>query len=193
MTKNEFIKHYSITDTTPIDPSRKSLPAEAFSSAIAEFMEERFGGAVKVRCDTISAQAILVCAEYAAFFLKTLLTDVYGRAFLNIDIKSDESGLHIVIGAEDKLPVSEQEMRELIRLARNAGFEISCDSGTIMLSVAFSPATVRRVYAVSIFDGKRVMLGKLVEIFCHGELMSAEPSPEPILTDPINRKGNDKK
>jgi hypothetical protein len=193
MTKNEFIKQYEISEAVPIDPSKKALPAEAFSSAITEFLEARFSGAVRVECDRISAQSILVCAEYVAFFLKRLLTDVYGRVLLTVNLKSDTDGLHIIISADEDLPLTESEIRELIRHARNGGFNVMVYSNAIALSVGFSPASVRRVYAVSIYDGKRIMLGKLVEIFYQGELMNADPKPLPQTPEPIKKKSTKKK
>ena len=187
MNKNEFIKQYKITDATPIDPSRKALPAAGFSSAIAEFMEERFRGAARVECDNVPATPIFVCAEYAAFFFKALLTDIYGRAFLNIKIAADQKEMSILIEAND-LPITDGEMRDLIRLARNAGFKILPEENTIRLTIEFSPIAIHRVYTVSIIDGKRIMLGKMVEIFCHGELLDPDPKPLTPMPKPIKKQ-----
>ncbi len=187
MTKKEFIDRHEISDAVPLDPSRKTLPAEAFASALEEFLEGRFYGAIKVRLDMISAQSILICAEYAAYFFKTLLTDIYGRAFLYVNIESDDKGLNILISADDALPLSESEMRRLIRIARNAGFDIRPEPCSIKLSVAFSHAAIRRVYAVSVVDGRRIMLGKLIEIFYQGEPMPAEPKPRQRMREPVTK------
>ena len=192
MNKNEFIKQYKITDATPIDPSRKALPAAGFSSAISEFMEERFRGAARVECDNIPSTPIFLCAEYAAFFFKALLTDIYGRAFLNVKITSDQKEMSILIEA-DELPITDSEMRDLIRLARNAGFKIMPKANTIGLSVEFSPIAIHRVYTVSIIDGKRIMLGKMVEIFCHGELLDPDPKPLTPMPKPISKRKTTKK
>ncbi len=188
MTKKDFIQRYSIANAEPVDPSKRALPAEAFSSAIVEFMEKRFVGAVRIECDNISAQSISVCAEYVAHFFKTLLTDVYGRVLLNINIHSDGEGLHINVSADGALPISDVEMCSLIRLARNGGFEIYPASDSIRLSVGFSPTAPRRVYAVTIMDGRRVMLGKLIEIFCHGELLDPDPPPPQPMPEPIKKR-----
>ena len=188
MTKNEFIQHHSIADASPLDPSKRALPAEAFSVAILEFMENKFKGAIKVECDNISAQSILICAEYVALFFKTLLIDVYGRVFLHLKIYSDEGGLHMNITADGELPLTDMEMRDLIRQARNGGLDILPDENSIKLSASFHPAVFKRVYAVSIMDGRRIMLGKLVEIFCHGELFNPDPPPPPPSPAPIKKK-----
>ena len=123
MTQNEFIKYYSIADAEPVDPSKKAIPAESFSSAIEEFVNQRFPAAVRVKCGNVTAQSILVCCEYVAYFFKTLITDIYGRVMLNIEIHSDGKGLYVDIHTDGELPLTDKELRQLIRLARNGGFE----------------------------------------------------------------------
>lgn len=188
MTKKEFIIQHEIADAMPVDPSRKTLPAESLSLGIMEFMEHKFSGAIRVGCDDVSAQSVSVCAEYLAFFFKTLLTDIYGRAFLTMDISSDEKGLNMMIRSDAPLPLTDSEMRELIRLARNSGLEILPDTDTIKLTVGFSPVVYRRVYATNIKDGRRIMIGKLIEIFCHGELMNTDPPPPRRMPKPIEKR-----
>lgn len=193
MTKKEFIIQHEISDAVPIDPSKKTLPAESLSLGIWEFMEHKFSGAIKVSCGDISAQSVSVCAEYLAFFFKTLLTDIYGRVFLTMDITSDEQGLNLMIRSDAPLPLTDSEMRQLIRLARNGGLEILPDTDSIKLTVGFSPVAYRRVYATSIRDGRRIMIGKLIEIFCHGELMNTDPPPPRKMPKPIEKRPTRKK
>ena len=113
----------------------------------------------------ISSNAILVSAEYAAYFFKMLLTYIYGRTFLNIDISCDKQNLILMVSADDKLPLTESEMRFLIKTARNAGMEIYPVENEIKLTISFSKAAPYRVYAISVGDGKRVMLSKFNEMF----------------------------
>lgn len=168
MIKTEFINKYKLSDAVPMDPTSRTVPAEAFAESLKEFMNDRFRGIARVRTDTISAEAVLVSAEYAAHFFKTLLTYVYGRVFLNIDISCDRHGLVMLITSEEELPLTDTELRFLIKTARNAGMEIYPDERKIKLTLSFSKAALHRVYAVSVGDGKRVMLGKLNEIFYCG-------------------------
>ena len=163
--KTKFISKYQLSDATPMDPTIRSLPAEAFSAAIEEFINDRFGGIARVRSRDLSAEAVLVSADYAAYFFKMLLTYVYGKVFLNFDISCDRQGLTILITSEEDLPLTDSELRFLIKTARNAGMEIYPNGQRIELTLAFSRAALHRVYAVSVADGKRIMLGKLTEIF----------------------------
>lgn len=193
MTKKEFIQYYSIADAEPIDPSRRALPAEAFSAALIEFMENRFPSVVRVSCEKISAQSVLLCAEYVAAFFKSLITYVYGRAVINIDIVTDNDHLILYITADGGLPITDSELRSLVKLARNGGFEFYLTGDSIKLTASFSPTAVRRVYAVNIVDGRGVMLGKLVEIFCYGDLINPDPPPPRPMPEPIRKRTRKRK
>ena len=192
MTKQEFIDHYEIKDALPVDPSKKLIPAEAFYSAVRMFIDERFRGAAVASYANISSQSVLICADYAAYFLKMLLFYVYGREMLTISAESNDEALSIIISAENYLPLTQSEMNSLIRLARNAGMEIYPDKKSIRLTVAFSPAQVRRVYAVSVSDGEKLMVKKLVEIFYCGEPISLDATTC-LLTERKRRSKENKK
>ncbi len=168
MLKNEFLNKYEFSDAVPMDPTARTVPAEAFAAALEEFMNDRFRGIARVKADMISAETVLVSAEYAAYFFKTLLTYIYGRVFLNIDVSCDAIGLVMLITSEEDFPLTDEELRFLIKTARNAGMEIYPKNREIKLILKFSKAALRRVYAISVSDGKRVMISKLCEIFYCG-------------------------
>ena len=161
--------------------------------AIAEFINHQFDGIIRVEYDNITAQSISVCADYVAYFFKTLIADIYGRVILNMNIASDENSLRILISSDANLPLSDNEIRRLIKLARNGGFEVYPDSDSIILSTELVSTLSQRVYAVSIMDGKRIMFGKMVEIFCHGELLNSDPKPLPSPPPPIKKRPTRKK
>lgn len=168
MLKGDFESRYELSDAVPMDPTARTVPAEAFASALEEFMYDRFRGISRVRMTAISADAILVSAEYAAYFFKMLLKYIYGRVFINIDISSNNKGLVILISSDTELPLTDSEKRFLIKTARNAGMEIYPTDSGFKLTRAFSDAAIHHVYAISVFDGKKVILGKLCEIFYCG-------------------------
>ena len=168
MEKNEFIRKYQLSDTVPVDPTLKTIPAEAFVSALKEFIYERFRGIARVNFDNVSCESVLISAEYAAYFFRTLLTYVYGRVFIDIKVSSDSQYLTMIIDSDEELPITDSELRFLVKTARNAGMEFYLQDNKIKLKLAFSKAAIYRIYAVSVSDGKRVMLNKLCEIFYCG-------------------------
>ena len=182
MDKKQFVKDYNIKDAVPLDPSLRVLPAEGFAQAIEEFINERFRGVARARAQVASYAGVLVSAEYTAYFFKTLLTEIYGRAFLEINISNDNEKLIIEIEYGEELPLAEKQVRNLIRTARNAGMTINLLEGTIRLSLCFSEAAIRRVYAISVNDGRRIMLSKFGELFYCGKDYPTEEMPRRVPT-----------
>ena len=188
MNKQEFIEKYNIRDALPIDPSLRVLPGEGFALGIEEFINERFRGVAKARATVSSYSGVLVCPEYVAMFFKTLFTEVYGRSFINISITSDNERLTLLIEPDEPLDLTDSQMRNLIRLARNGGMKIYPDDGKIRLTLLFSEAAIRRVYAISVGDGRSIMLSKMAEIFFSGELYSDDDKPR--TSPPAPQKKN---
>ena len=175
MNKREFISEYNIKDAMPIDPSSKVLPAEGFAVAIEEFINDKFCGVARASASVASYCGVLVCTEYVALFFKTLLAELYGRSFLNISITNDNELMNILIEHDGPLPLSDSQMRNIIRIARNGGMQIYPAEDSIRLTLKFEDAAIRKVYAISVNDGKRIMLSKLGEIFYCGEDYPHEP------------------
>lgn len=169
MDKNEFINQYKIKAAMPLDPSLRVIPGEGFALAIEEFINDRFRGVARVTAELESYGGVLVCSEYVASFFKALLAEIYGRCFLDITISSDKERMTILVKPDMPLPLEDKQMRNLIRLARNGGMRIFLEDGNIRLTLLFSDAALRRVYAISVYDGRKIMLGKFSEIFYSGE------------------------
>lgn len=168
-TKRDFIKEYNLSNAVPIDPSLKVLPAEGFALAIEDFINERFRGIAKARARVASYSGVLVSAEYVALFFKMLLAEIYGRCFLNISLSNDNDNLTILIEPDSPLPIDDSQMRSIIKATRNGGMKIYFEDDKIRLTLTFSDAAIRRVYAISVIDGRNIMLAKLSEIFFCGE------------------------
>lgn len=180
MDKQSFIKEYNIRDALPINPSTRAVPAEGFAQAIEEFINLQFRGVARAKSEVVSYAAVMVCTEYVAYFFKTLLTEIYGRCFLNVALSSSPTRLSIIIDADGELPLSEKQVRNLTRLARSARMNVFIGTKTIRLSIHFADAVRMRIYAISVNDGRRIMLGKLVELFYSGELIDTE-KPKNLL------------
>ena len=158
MQKHEYIEHHRLSNVTPHDPSGKILPVRAFTESIEEFLNEHFKGSLKVTNKAHKEEFISLSPEYAALFFKTLLCYIYGRVFLNITISAEPQGIILDIEANDDLPLTDIEKRQLIKIARKSA---------INLSLKYAQSKRYRVYAIS--DGKHRMLAKLGEIFFGGE------------------------
>ncbi len=192
MDKTSFIKEYNIRDAMPIDPASRVLPAEGMAYAIGDFINERFRGVAHAGVSVASYSGVLLCPEYMAYFFKTLFTYLYGRCFAEVEITNDNERLSILIRTEEDLPLCDREIRDLIRIARNARSEITVGSREITVALKFGDAARRHVYAISVNDGRRIMLAKLGEIFYSGEYLSADVTDSRPLPKPTRRVGNKK-
>ena len=177
MTKNDFIIKYGIADTTPIDPSHKELPAESLANGILDFMNGKFKGAVETSIDQISPRAATVCPDYMAYFFKILITAVHGREMIYLRIRTTAKNLIISIHLNSPVELDRLEERELIRAARNAGFEINLGHASLELSAKLGDASFRRVYAISIVNGKRLIMDRMLLMFCTEEKAKLGKAP----------------
>ena len=184
MDKNSFANNYLLSDAVPVDPTLTVISAEELALAIEEFINERFRGIAKVTIVPGISQSVLVCTEYMAFFFKQLLAEIYGRVFLNISISSEENRLSIFISCEEDIPLTDVQMRSIIKAARNAGLNIYPDRRLIKLTLSYADAALRRIYAISPHDGRQIMLSKLCEIFYCGRVYSTVETANTALTKP---------
>ena len=114
MQKDNFVLEHRIADAIPTDPSSKILQAGEFAKAVDDFLGSNFYGCVSVSLDNFNSESILVCADFAAYFFKLLLCDIYGRVFLKIRFSNGENELTINISCDEELPLCEDEIRFLI-------------------------------------------------------------------------------
>ena len=165
MDKISFYESYNLSDATPRSPELEIIYSDGFAAAIEEFINDRFRGIAHVSHGELNSSAVLCSTEYAAYLFKTLLAEIYGRVFLDIRISTDDNRLTILINHSEPLPLTEGEMRNIIRIARNAGMEIYLSEGSIRLTMSFADAALRRIYAANPRDSRGIMLYKLGEIF----------------------------
>lgn len=166
MQKQEYISSHGFSDALPQDPSGQILPAVAFAEAIEEFLCDHFRGSVAVKSNFTSTSLVYITPEYAALFFKMLLCYVYGRVFLSINIDDTPNGLVIEVASDSDIPLSDEEFREIIRVARNARMQIGLTRQKITLTLQHTVGKRHRVYAIS--DAKMRVLSKLGEIFFCG-------------------------
>ncbi len=163
--REDFIIKYKISDSLPTDPSAKIILALYFVEAIDEFLSENFKGCIKVSRDNLAADSVLVSGDYAAYLFKLLLTEIYGRVFLKMNIGSNDSELVMTIEADEPLPLCDSELRRIIKAARNAGMEIMPTDMSLTLTLKYNNAKSHKIYAIPPADGRLYIRSKLIEIF----------------------------
>ena len=165
MEKQQFIDKYSIGDSKPTDPTAKLVYASEFAASVEEFISDRFCAAAQVECDVKTHGRVLISDEYAAHLLKTVLTSVFGRAYLYISIKEQNRKISFSITSCEPLPLSKKETDLIIKTARNAGLKVESVDGGIFASLEFVDENQFSVYARSIIDNRTAILKTMEKIF----------------------------
>lgn len=165
MNSTEFSAAHSITDAAPQRIKKNAFTTKAFAKCVKEFIEQNFAGLAEVECDIPVNLWILISSDYAAYFFKKLLTDIYGRIFLKISLLTDEKQLTITIKSDSPFPLDYYKTNELIRQARNAGCEIlSADEGFVMTIPILKEASLS-VYAIPVDHCAQIIKRSFNNIF----------------------------
>lgn len=168
MDQNNFIETYSISDASPQRINKSVHTTMAFSHGIKEFIEENFRGLAEVEYDTSMNLSIMISPDYSAYFFKKLLSYIYGKAFVKIRVYTDDKQFNVEISSDTSLPISRQETNELIRQARNAGFEVySIDTSITMATPILKEASLS-VYAIPVERGAQIIKQSFNSIFFYG-------------------------
>lgn len=190
MTKQEFCKKYKIAYNEIVNPQKELLYSHSVAEGIKEFLNDSFRGAVEV-CSTVSPEkTVALSTEYTATFLKRLVVDVFGRVIIKIAIDSDEENMMLHISSDEPIPLCEEELHQLIKIARNAGFEFYLTEDGMLLTVKFAEDSVYYIYAIS-SQSKRRMRSKLFEMFFGGPLIGEDfDAPAVRITKRKRGKGH---
>ena len=121
--------------------------AKAFIEATKEFIEENFSALAEIEDDIKTDLLLLINAELAAKFYKELLKQVYGESFLTLRFSTDEDAIRLTITS--KSPLILKSPNELIRLSRNAGFELYPMDNGLILTISSPKDAALSVYAIS--------------------------------------------
>ena len=147
------------------DPTRRLYQASAVAEALKEFVESQFPACADVNVGLEHDGGVMLCADYLALFVKTILRSVFGNAFLTIDIKSNDDRLSMLISADKQISIPDSEINKLIRIARNTGFEVEENPAIFTAHIKFISQNEYSVYAINFSTDKKIITSKLCDIF----------------------------
>lgn len=159
-----FNTDFSISDILPTNPTHIPIGTRELIFATKDYLDNRFRGIMRVNIIDIKDKYLMVCPDYFAYFFRTLLSDIYGRAFLNIEFSVNKDKIQIIADWEN-FELSDSQTRNLIRIARNAGFEIYPNEKCIKLSAECLESVVTQIYAISPDKGYSTILESICIIF----------------------------
>ena len=152
-----FINAYSISDATPQRINKTVYTAISFALGTKEFIEENFRGLADVECEVSSNLSIMISPEFVAYFFKKLLSFIYGKTFVKIRFFTDYTRLNLEITSHSPLPIARHDMNELVRQARNAGFDVYAADRSISITTPILKEAALTVYALPTDLGTRTI------------------------------------
>lgn len=165
MDKQQYIEYYKISDTRLKDPSLQILNISSLLKALEEFLTCNFRAAVRVEGMSTSDKSVLISPEFLALFFRELICQVHGRALLQLKFHLFDNSVTMTVSADGSVPITLEDGCQLIKLANNAGMEISSQNREITLTIRYSDDALRGIYARNPELAKLFMLSKLQEIF----------------------------
>ena len=131
-----------------------TIPTASVYTAVEEFFDEYFRGAVIMEGNKYTAGYIEISPDGLAFFFKLLFKAAYGESTVFINTSSENYVFRINAKWKKRKTISEKELFELKNAARLAGFDMifsdgDADTYYAELSVKLKITKLISVYAVS--------------------------------------------
>jgi hypothetical protein len=146
--KQEYIKEHYLSDKVPDSDERCAVGAVQLSDVICGFLDANFKGAYDLDYSLNEDGYIAISVDYLAYFMRTLLADIYGRALLRIKLYSGFSKLQLEF-SYDPIKLTEGEETELRKIAEFAGFKVSFYKNRVFICTQLSGSFVSSLYAVA--------------------------------------------
>ena len=131
-----------------------TIPTSSIYTAVEEFFDEYFRGAVIMEGNKYTAGYIEISPDGLAFFFKLLFKAAFGESTVFINMSSENNVFHIKATWKKRKIISEKELFELKNAARLAGFDMffsdeDSDTYRAELLVKLKITKYITVYAIS--------------------------------------------
>lgn len=143
---------YKISDKEPTDYKKVNLSVADFTYSLSTFTYEHFRGAFDLVTDGLPFGSVNVSLDGLAYFIKLLLTEIYGKYKLRASIRCSQSSIQLqLIHSEKSL-----NFEYMIKVAEMSGFRVAENSdGFTLLVTDVIPEKRPVFYAISRFIFKK--------------------------------------
>lgn len=163
MKRSHFIEKYRLSDEHPYSIDTGVIAVNDLIKESGRFLEDNFYGLFKVKSDLTVRGHICIALDQTVYFFKLLVFSIRAKSLINVNFSCNNSDLLVNISAADGLPIDGDDLRILIKSARNAGFEANKTTDGLVLSVKLLTLPVK-VFAKSIIPASTIRK-KLRKIF----------------------------
>ncbi len=144
------------SDIIFIEPDTKGAPLERyyiydFTKTTEDFLSARMGSAINITSKIDDYFYINICSAPLARFFKKALMIQQGNSVINMRMQDIDDMFYILVKTSGQLELNKEEEKELIELARSAGFYISInpESGAIIAKCKTESAAAVIVQAIT--------------------------------------------
>ena len=158
MKKNDFTLNQGLSFRRPERFTAETYSITAFATDVCAFLNDNFNGFVDV-CETVgpfSSGYISLCTDYIAYFFKSIISYCGGVDTITVRIEvTADSKMLISVRSAAFASLTSDELRDIIRAAKDTGFIITTDRDGISLRREYKNGTsmsVRAVQEISLYD-----------------------------------------
>ena len=164
MKRSIFIEKYKISSSPIFSPESNVVSIRELIEETSDFLSNNFEGLFRIEVQPTTSGLVRIPLDYIIGFFKLLVTDIYARKLINVNYSCHNYDFVIKISVDGGMPVTKDEMRELIRTAMDAGFDTEETEDGLLLTKAILSRRDIAVFARAIVRVS-IIKKKLLSIF----------------------------
>ncbi len=145
---------YRISDREPTEYKKTRLSVADFTYSLSTFIYEHFRGAIDLITDGLPFGAVNVSADGLAYFIRLLLTEIYGKYKVMASIHCSQTSIQLQIFHRER----SLNFDYMIKVAEMSGFRVVENTdGCTLLTTEVIPEKRPVFYAISRFIFKKCL------------------------------------
>ena len=164
--RSAFYTHYKISGAEPVTVDKHRVPISTFINTVTEFLDTEFAGLIDIECKPFwdINSCIRICEDFTAYFFKNLLAAIYGHKAVSMEMSLSDDTFSLMIRSSGELEIDCDDMSELLRIAKTAGFNYDLSDTELTLStraLRYNQTSVRSL-------SQNILRARFVKIFFTG-------------------------
>jgi hypothetical protein len=164
MRRSQFIEKYKIGSEASLSPLRNLVSIRELTRITGDFLSSKFGGLFCIDPPVNTREYVHLCFDHFVNLFKLLAVDVHAKSLIYVNFSCNKLKFVVNISVKGGLPIEEDELRELILCARNAGFYTDETENGLVLTKEVATVADMSVFT-RIFTRKTSLEKRFAEIF----------------------------
>ena len=149
-----------LEDKIPEEFAIKRMSSADFAFTLDSFIFEHFRGAIKVTTDGLPFGSVAVSPEGAAYLIRLILKEVYGKYLVSASIILGQGDIKIKIVHRER----SLNFDYITKIAEKSGFSVLEDNDhALVLSAKVEPEKRLVLYAISSASWRRILIRYVID------------------------------